>query len=50
MKLGDKQHHEIAKFVISGRKSGAEMARLYAVSEPTVSRIVAEHRQQGDQT
>jgi DNA invertase Pin-like site-specific DNA recombinase len=30
--------------VISGRKSGAEMARLYHVSEPTVSRIVAAHR------
>ena len=36
---------EIAESVISGRKSGAEMARLYHVSEPTVSRIVAAHRQ-----
>jgi DNA invertase Pin-like site-specific DNA recombinase len=44
-KLGDKQRREIAESVLSGRKSGAEMARLYAVSEPTVSRIVAEHRQ-----
>lgn len=49
-KLGDKQRREIAESVISGRKSGAEMARLYAVSEPTVSRIVAEHRQREDQT
>jgi DNA invertase Pin-like site-specific DNA recombinase len=49
-KLGDKQRREIAESVISGRKSGAEMARLYAVSAPTVSRIVAEHRQRGDQT
>lgn len=48
-KLGDKQRREIAESVISGRKSGAEMARLYAVSEPTVSRIVAEHRQHREQ-
>ena len=45
-KLGDKKRREIAESVISGRKSGAEMARLYDVSEPTVSRIVAEFRQQ----
>lgn len=44
-KLGEKQRREIAESVISGRKSGAEMARLYRVSEPTVSRIVAAHRQ-----
>ncbi len=43
-KLGPKKRSEIAQSVISGRKSGAEMARLYDVSEPTVSRIVAEHR------
>lgn len=39
------KRREIAESVISGRKSGAEMARLYDVSEPTVSRIVAEFRQ-----
>ena len=44
-KLGDKQRAEIADSVISGRKSAAEMARLYRVSQPTVSRIVAEYRQ-----
>jgi DNA invertase Pin-like site-specific DNA recombinase len=44
-KLDTKKRREIAESVISGRKSGAEMARLYDVSEPTVSRIVAEHRQ-----
>ncbi len=44
-KLGDKQRREIAESVVSGRKSGAEMARLYGVSEPTVSRIVAAYRQ-----
>ena len=43
-KLAEMQRREIAESVIAGRKSGAEMARLYAVSEPTVSRIVAEHR------
>ncbi len=43
-KLDAKKRHEIAESVISGRKSGAEMARLYDVSEPTVSRIVAEYR------
>ncbi len=43
-KLDPRKRDEIAKSVISGRKSGAEMARLYDVSEPTVSRIVAEHR------
>jgi DNA invertase Pin-like site-specific DNA recombinase len=48
-KLGDKQRREIAESVISGRKSGAEMARLYSVSEPTVSRIVAEYRQHREQ-
>jgi DNA invertase Pin-like site-specific DNA recombinase len=44
-KLGDSQRREIADSVVSGRKSGAEMARLYGVSEPTVSRIVAAYRQ-----
>ncbi len=44
-KLGDKKRREIAGSVIPGRKSGAEMARLYDVSEPTASRIVAEYRQ-----
>ena len=48
-KLGDRQRREIAESVTSGRKSGAEMARLYGVSEPTVSRIVAAHRQQFSQ-
>lgn len=36
---------EIAKSVLSGRKSSAGMARYYHVSVPAVSRIVAEHRQ-----
>jgi hypothetical protein len=33
-----------ASLIITGRKSGAEMARLYNISQPTVSRIVAQHR------
>src|SRR3546814_589128 len=43
-KLDPKKRREIAESVLSGRKSGAEMARLYDISEPTVWRIVAENR------
>ena len=43
-KLGSTKRHEIAESVITGRKSGADMAWLYGVSRPTVSRIVAQHR------
>ena len=43
-KLDATKRREIAESVISGRKSGADMARLYNVSQPTVSRIVAQHR------
>lgn len=43
-KLTTKQRAEIAESVLSGRKSAAEMARLYDVSQPTVSRIVAQAR------
>jgi DNA invertase Pin-like site-specific DNA recombinase len=43
-KLDSAKRREIAESVISGRKSGAEMARLYNVSAPTVSRIVSAHR------
>lgn len=43
-KLDPAKRREIAESVLSGRRSGAEMARLYDVSEATVSRIVAEHR------
>jgi DNA invertase Pin-like site-specific DNA recombinase len=42
-KLDDTKRREIAESVVSGRKSGAEMALLYGVSQPTVSRIVAMH-------
>lgn len=40
-KLNAKQRSEIADSVLSGRKSAAEMARIFDVSQPTVSRIVA---------
>jgi DNA invertase Pin-like site-specific DNA recombinase len=43
-KLDATKRREIAESVVSGRKSGAEMARLYSISQPTVSRIVAQHR------
>jgi DNA invertase Pin-like site-specific DNA recombinase len=46
-KLDATKRREIAESVISGRKSGADMARLYSVSQPTVSRIVAKHRVEG---
>jgi DNA invertase Pin-like site-specific DNA recombinase len=43
-KLDAAKRREIAESVVSGRKSAADMARLYGVSQPTVSRIVAAHR------
>ena len=44
-KLDPVKRREIAESVISGRKTGAQMARLYNISAPTVSRIVAAHGQ-----
>jgi DNA invertase Pin-like site-specific DNA recombinase len=43
-KLDAGKRKEIADSVISGRKSGAAMARLYNISAPTVSGIVSQHR------
>ena len=43
-KLDPTKQREIAESVITGRNSGAEMARLYNISQPTVSRIVSAHR------
>ncbi|WP_373683778.1 helix-turn-helix domain-containing protein [Mycobacterium sp. KBS0706] len=40
------KRREIAESVLSGHKSAAEMARLYDISQPTVSRNVAEYRQE----
>ena len=41
--LDASKRKEIAESVVAGRKSGAEMARLYNIGQPTVSRIVAQH-------
>ena len=43
-KLDAAKRREIAESVISGRKTGADMARLYNISAPTVSRIISAHR------
>jgi transposase-like protein len=37
------KRREIAESVLSGRKTVADIPRLYDISEPTVSRVVAEH-------
>ncbi len=43
----EQQRLDIADNVLSGRKAGADMARLYNISDPTVSRIVSRARQAG---
>ena len=35
------KRREIIESVITGRKSGANMARLYNINQPTVSRVIA---------
>lgn len=44
-KLTSAQQADVVDNVIANRKSAAQMARLYNVSEPTISRIVAAARQ-----
>lgn len=44
-KLSPSQRAEIADAVLTGRKSAAEMARLFDISPPTVSRIITLYRQ-----
>ena len=46
-KLDDTKRREIAEAVISGRKTAAQMARMFGISPPTVSRIVAAHVAEG---
>jgi DNA invertase Pin-like site-specific DNA recombinase len=46
-KLTAEQKADIADNVLSGRRSGAQMARLYKVSAPTISRVIAEARVKG---
>jgi DNA invertase Pin-like site-specific DNA recombinase len=48
-KLDDTKRREIAEAVVSGRKTAAQMARMFGVSAPTVSRIVAAHVAAGAQ-
>jgi len=43
-KLSGPQQAALVDEVLSGRRSAAQMARHYEVSEPTVSRILAAHR------
>jgi DNA invertase Pin-like site-specific DNA recombinase len=43
-KLSTAQRNDVVENVASGRKTAAEMARLYRVSEATISRIVAARR------
>ena len=45
-KLTPDQRQDILDNVASGRKTGADMARLYKISESTVSRITAQARYQ----
>jgi len=42
-KLDEAKRCEIAEAVVSGRKTAAQMARMFGVPRPTVSRIVAAH-------
>ena len=44
-KLTATQRADVVENVTSGRKTAAQMARLYKVSEPTISRIVTAARQ-----
>ncbi len=44
-KLKDDQEKDIIENVLSGRKTAAQMARLYEVSGATISRILARSRQ-----
>ena len=43
-KLRPNQRKDVADNILSGRKTGADMARLYNISEATVSRIVGEYK------
>ena len=43
-KLTPQQRADVVENVLSGRRTAAQMARLYAVSQPTISRILARAR------
>jgi len=44
-KLKEDQRKDIIENILSERKTGAQMARLYNVSEATISRVMAQNRQ-----
>jgi DNA invertase Pin-like site-specific DNA recombinase len=44
LKLSPEQRKDIIDNVLSERRTGAQMARLYKVSEATISRIIADKR------
>lgn len=44
-KLNPVQQADVIDNVLSGRRTAAQMARLYNISEATVSRLIAAHRQ-----
>jgi hypothetical protein len=43
-KLSPEQRKDIVDNVLSERRTGAQMARLYKVSEATISRVIADKR------
>jgi len=43
-KLDSVKRREIAESVISGQKSGAEMAHLYDISQPNIAPVVNDDR------
>lgn len=43
-KLSQAQRADVADNILSGRRTRAQMARLYRVSQPTISRIISEYR------
>ena len=43
-KLSPAQRGDVVENVVSGRKTAAQMARLYRVSQPTISRVLAAAR------
>ncbi len=49
-KLDDAKRREIAEAVVSGRKTAAQTARIFGVSPPTVSRIIACHMTAGERS
>jgi DNA invertase Pin-like site-specific DNA recombinase len=49
-KLNPKQRSEIADYVLSCRKSAAKMVRIFGVSQPTVSCIIAKQRAYPEKT